>query len=90
MTAETFGETFAFARSLALHQAAGHVGGWFAPGWSIDSSFEKMPNHGRCECGAGFSASDVYHYSATCDKTWHTRYECKPRATAIAKAEGRS
>lgn len=77
MTADQ-GYTFAFARSLALAQAAGHEGNWFAPGYSVDTGFYNMPNPGQCACGGKYMVSDVYHYSAISDDTWHTRYECKP------------
>jgi len=78
LSAETVGYGFAFARSLTMFQAAGHTGDWFAPGWNPNSKFEEMPGRGSCECGQTFSVSDVYHYSATCDGMWHTRYACKP------------
>lgn len=48
---------------------------WHAPGWA-GISWVQMPNPGQCKCGEFFEVTEVYHYYASCDGKWHTRYRC--------------
>jgi hypothetical protein len=80
MTSEhNLGYTMAAFRSILLAQDAVRDGEyfdhWYAPGWE-GTSWWKMPNRGGCECGQGFEVTEVYHFYASCDGKWHTRYGC--------------
>lgn len=84
-TAEERGWVFAFARSLALSQkSVDDEDHWYAPGPWRNTPFDEMPNCGKCRCGAEFYVSDVYHFYATCDETWHTRQKCIPIPVGVS------